>query len=80
MVVSGRVAGISSYILDGNSRISVCLVTSGRLLLGVDIMTRFSCNESFCPLFTHTHMHTTTHTHKQLLEHLVVKPYLQQSQ
>lgn len=39
--VSGRVAGVSSYILDGYTWISIC-VTFGRLLLGVDIMTGFS--------------------------------------
>jgi len=34
-------------ILDG--LISVCLATSRRLLLGVDIMSGFSCNDSFSP-------------------------------
>lgn len=59
--VSGWVTGVSSCILDG--WISECLATSGRLLLGVDIMTGFSCNDSFSPHRVETQLHTHTHTH-----------------
>lgn len=78
----GEVAGVSSYILDGYTGKCVCLATSGRLLLGVDIMTGFSCNDSLSPhrMQTQSHIHTHVHTDKQLVEHLAVKPYLQKSQ
>ena len=69
--VSGWVAGVSSYILDGYTRMSVCvcLATSGRLLLGVDIMTGFNSNDSFSPhcMQTQSHTHAHAHTDKQLL-------------
>ncbi len=39
------------------------LATSGRLSLGVDIMTGFSCNDSFGPHHVQTQSHT--HTHRQ---------------
>ena len=48
---------------------SVCLATSGRLLLGVDIMTGFSCNDIFSPYCELTHKHTHTHTHTHAYTH-----------
>lgn len=66
---------------------SVCLVTSGRLLLGVDIMSGFSYNDSFSPHWmqawsiTLCVVDSITHAHStQLLEHLAVNPHLQKSQ
>lgn len=43
----------------------MCLATSGRLLLGVDIMTGFSCNDSFRPHRMQTQSQTYTYTHRQ---------------
>lgn len=60
-------------------------MTSGRLLIGVDIMPGFKCNDRFFKstlLHSDVHMHTRTHerARTQLLEHLAVKAYLQKSQ